>query len=376
MNIKTFINQINLLNKNSRIISSLSPEDNERAALQSFENGDTVLHHTPSLITLESTAVCNLRCIMCPQSINAVNRPSHMPNKYIEKFSVFLSRTREIQLHGIGEPLISPFFWKILETLPSNCNTSMNSNFTLLDDKKIKRLLDSNISSINVSLDAAFNKTYRFIRGCDLDTPLNNVRKILNLRNEKKEYATQIYINMTLMKANINELKPFIELASDLGVDGVRLGHLNPWPLEQKKRYNRTVDNILFSYKDQELCTSPDLSNLNVSTAVDKAKELGVALHPDQVKDLFFNDSTLSGEKSISHEVRECQYPWKWLMITSDGKVRPCCYAKTVGSIKWNSLEHIWNNRNMSQLRHFINNNRIHAVCSKAACKYVNGREL
>jgi hypothetical protein len=66
-----------------------------------------------------------------------------------------------------------------------------------------------------------------------------------------------------------------------------------------------------------------------------------------------------------------CSCPWDWAMVTADGAVRPCCYAKTpVGNLNDNSLEEIWNGRTMLEVRWFVDHNKLHSVCRDAACKF------
>jgi len=66
-----------------------------------------------------------------------------------------------------------------------------------------------------------------------------------------------------------------------------------------------------------------------------------------------------------------CPYPWDWVMITADGEVRPCCYAKApVGNLNDNTFEEIWNGRTMLEIRYFIDHEQLHSACRGAPCKY------
>jgi len=68
----------------------------------------------------------------------------------------------------------------------------------------------------------------------------------------------------------------------------------------------------------------------------------------------------------------DCQYPWKWAVISSNGKVRPCCFSTlAVGNLQEDDLAAIWNGEVMQGLRRDILANRINPVCQGAACKFV-----
>lgn len=60
------------------------------------------------------------------------------------------------------------------------------------------------------------------------------------------------------------------------------------------------------------------------------------------------------------------------MMLTSDGRVLPCCYAKReLGNLNEASAEAIWNGPVAVELRAFIKRNEVHPVCAGAVCKYV-----
>ena len=29
----------------------------------------------------------------------------------------------------------------------------------------------------------------------------------------------------------------------------------------------------------------------------------------------------------MAETVKDCDYPWTWMMVTADGAVKPCCFA-------------------------------------------------
>ncbi len=70
--------------------------------------------------------------------------------------------------------------------------------------------------------------------------------------------------------------------------------------------------------------------------------------------------------------INECQYPWTWAVISSNGEVRPCCFsALPVGNLNQDDLAEIWNGEVMQQLRLDILADRINPVCRGAACRFV-----
>jgi MoaA/NifB/PqqE/SkfB family radical SAM enzyme len=339
---------------------------------------NTVVESLPTQVSVETTSICNLRCVMCGHAIGDVKRLKHMPNDQIESLRPALTVADSVQLHGIGEPTASPSFWKIMESgyINPDADVNVNSNFTLLNDKKIDTLVNSHLKlSLNVSTDAARPDTYAKIRGADLQVVLDNIRKVISRRNGK---YPEIFMNMTLMRQNIEEVVEFVELAHELGVDRVFLWHLNHWDDATMAKYKIDRDGWRFDYAEQGLWNHPDLSDRYIKMAVKRASELKMPLYLDQNKVVFFNtdetdEATDDMEVPSSDvSVKDCAYPWRWALVTSSGAVRPCCYAtKDVGDINTDSIVDIWNNKTMQALRASVRANRVHPVCEGASCKFV-----
>lgn len=74
--------------------------------------------------------------------------------------------------------------------------------------------------------------------------------------------------------------------------------------------------------------------------------------------------------------VKDCHYPWTWMMVTADGAVKPCCYALgQLGNLHDATPEEIWNGRAAIELRSFIKTDKIHPICAGAPCKFVQNMQ-
>lgn len=74
--------------------------------------------------------------------------------------------------------------------------------------------------------------------------------------------------------------------------------------------------------------------------------------------------------------VKDCHYPWTWMMVTADGAVKPCCFATgTLGNLHDQPIERIWNGTVAIELRTYVKANRVHRVCANAPCKYVRNMQ-
>ena len=96
-------------------------------------------------------------------------------------------------------------------------------------------------------------------------------------------------INMTLMRANINEFPGFVELAADLGVDGVQVNQLL-WHKEHCT-WELQKGDWQFVYRDQLLRTSVETANDCIRRAIDTGAKLNVPV--------FFDGSQFEGSALI-----------------------------------------------------------------------------
>ncbi len=166
----------------------------------------------------------------------------------------------------------------------------MNSNFTVINEERIRNLLESNLGTVNVSLDAGTAATYTKIRGFSFDVVLGNIERLLTARRARGQAFPLVGLNMTLMRSNIEELGDFIQIAKRLGVDYMFLGHLNRYPEEAMAPYRTARDGWIFDYACEGLWNYPALSNRCIREAVELAREVGIPLHLDQGKEVYFDD--------------------------------------------------------------------------------------
>jgi len=245
----------------------------------------------PEIVTLETTTICNLRCVMCPQSYPGIPNPQSMSVETVERLMKILSDTQIIEAHGVGEPIANPRFFDILNVLEPlrGREIVINCNGHLLTEQKIDQLLKSVLTLINFSLDAATPETYKRIRGGDFNNAVRKIRNLIKERNRRKLGRPKVYINMTLMRENIEELPRFIELGADLNVDGVHFSQMNDW--EATPGWVVERDGWKFVYEDQLLKHYPELSNQKVREASERAEVLGVPIIWDQNKTIFLDES-------------------------------------------------------------------------------------
>jgi MoaA/NifB/PqqE/SkfB family radical SAM enzyme len=313
---------------------------------------------------------------MCPHGIAPPPRDKHMPEALIDKIRPLLDHATSFQLHSIGEPILSGSFWKVLEMLDdrSDAIISVNSNGLLLSDERIDRLLDSPLTDISISCDAATAETYRRIRGAELDEAIDAVRRLIRRRDAAGLKHPRVSMNMTLMRENIEEAVAFVELAHSLGADAVALWHLN----DVGRGTVLQREDWTFDYDAQQLLHFPELSNRCLAEASERARDLGIELQLSPNKPMQFDEGEATDDETRRRSdvtVRDCPHPWQWASVSSDGEVMPCCMSLgSLGNLnEADSFDEVWNGPVARQTRRDILADRVPRICRGACCKYVIG---
>ncbi|CAK0772806.1 hypothetical protein CCP4SC76_5600018 [Gammaproteobacteria bacterium] len=247
----------------------------------------------PSKVTVESTSVCNIRCVMCPHALKLVHRPKHMSEEMVHRLIPFLEKAEYIELHGIGEPLLSPAFWRLLNHLEcaSNAQTVVNTNATVLLDVHVKKILASKLSLVNVSMDAATPETYYKIRGGSFENVVTNIRRLVDAKRAACLTHPTIWMNMTLMCENIAEIGQYVRLAKEIGVDRAVFSPINDYGANDRVQatwvYQR--DDWVFKYDDQVLSKCRALAAQFIREARQVSEEISMPMDVTNFPDGFLD---------------------------------------------------------------------------------------
>jgi hypothetical protein len=97
-------------------------------------------------------------------------------------------------------------------------------------------------------------------------------------------------MNMTLMRANIEEATAYVRLAAELKADKVALWHLNRYTEDEMRRHVVERDGWRFSYDQEGLWNFPALSNKCLKEVQAEAARLNMPLALDINKSVYFDE--------------------------------------------------------------------------------------
>lgn len=176
----------------------------------------------PEDVIVETCAICNLRCIMCPYAF--LKRP-----KGEMDFTIFAKIVDEVAHENpdsrfwvaiMGEPLLGKNLIPMLSYARDKGLTriNLNTNATFLTAEMTDVLLDSGIEALHISLDAATAETYDKIRkNGSFEDVIRNVERFLLEKRRKGGGTPKVIAQFIVMDENEHELEAFKEHWLGLG---------------------------------------------------------------------------------------------------------------------------------------------------------------
>ena len=204
-----------------------------------------ILDDFPPLVQIEPSSICNFRCVFCFETDkNFTNKKNgFMGTMKVDLFKNIIDQIENkvefVTLASRGEPLVSKEFEEMIKyTSEKFLNVKINTNASLLNEKKCHAILESKIKTLVFSADAADEKLYSELRvNGKLSTTLRNI-KMFNSIKEKHYKKSKIITRVSGVKFKSDQNFDDMEkLWGDL-VDQVAFVDYNPWENNYEKESN------------------------------------------------------------------------------------------------------------------------------------------
>lgn len=165
-----------------------------------YKRGNLKLPYMPNVAWIEPTNVCNLKCIMCPNSVLKQENPGFMPmelyKKIIDEGKGFLTTAL---LCLAGEPFLHQDLLQMVRYAKKNgISPIISTNATVMTKEASEAVLRAGLDWINFSFDGCSKEIYESIRvGGNFERTIENIIDFLKLKKElgkKTEVEIQILI--------------------------------------------------------------------------------------------------------------------------------------------------------------------------------------
>lgn len=271
----------------------------------------------PLTVGFEMVNRCNLSCVMC----YTVNHTAPKSALSEDQISAVLAEGRKNSLPaviiGLGsEPLL---YKKIRDVFTAVRDAGvmdvfLNTNGVLLTPELSEFLVETGVTRVQVSLDAATRETFKAVRGKDeLDLIEGNIRALADARLRAGKELPVIRVSFCVQDINAHEREAFTA------------------------KWRDTVDYVDFQA----------LSDFDYVDEVGKTGEI------ERLKDTA---------KHTHLKETHCPLPFNSLHVWANGDITPCCvfYGKNLvmGNINEQTLEDVWNGAPIRALRQeFVDGN-------------------
>ena len=176
-------------------------------------------------IYLESINVCNSSCVMCPYP--KMTRPKKIMTK--ELFKKIVDDAQGLGISSLlfgffGEPFLDPFIFERIKYLKErNFRITIFSNASILNEEKIKRLLENPPDRLNLALDSLKKETYEKIRrGLSFEKVVSNIKRLIEERKKLNQEYPKIHLVFVEQELNKGEKQEFIDYWKDK-VDSIKV---------------------------------------------------------------------------------------------------------------------------------------------------------
>lgn len=263
--------------------------------------------YLPARLDIENVSRCNLHCTMC--QINDWPKFQRANDMSLSNFKRLIDSQYgliEVKLQGMGEPLLGQdaFFGMIRYARSKHIwvRTSTNASLLHLNDNH-RKLVDSGVNDLQISVDGACKETYEKIRqGANFERLKENCKLINGYCEARRLLRTRMWV--MLQRDNIHELPDFVDLAAHLGFKRLTFAfNLHGWGQDKWNAHNEAVV--------VEDALTPEMALQSMG----RGRRVGVEV-------TFWNNVSKYGTESPD---MLCPWPFERAYISSDLRIVPCC---------------------------------------------------
>ncbi|MDO8092353.1 MAG: radical SAM protein [Candidatus Brocadiales bacterium] len=289
------------------------------------------------LLFWETTAGCNLECIHCRRL--DVSKEIAKDDLTTEESFAFIDSLAETQrpilvLSG-GEPLFRPDIFEIARhAIECGLTVALATNGTLIDERLAKKIFDTRIQRVSISIDGADAKTHDNFRKLpgSFEMAIRGINHLTRL-------GMEVQINCTIAKHNVEQLKDLYELALRLNAVAMHIFMLVPVgcgvqiaedQMLPAQKYEESLNLFYDLSKNAKIQTKATCAPHYFRIMRQRAKQEGITVSP-----------TTHGMAAMT---KGCLAGTAVCFVSHKGEVFPCGYLPVnAGNVKTQSFAEIWN---------------------------------
>lgn len=347
-----YVNKYGLFPTVKKIYEQLNPKAiiNCYLFIKGIRSGDYA-YRGPDWVQIDLTNNCNNNCIGCwcnspllkEKKIDTVNKNKTLPYQIVKDFidEIYQMKTRKIIFSGGGEPFMHPQILDILRYVKKRkMFCQMHTNFTLVDEKIVKELIDIKLDYLTVSLWAGTAQMYKLMHPNRNEDMFYRIKEMLILLStlKKKRNAPHLRLHNVITNLNYQEITQMVYLAQVVGANAVSFSPID----------------VISGYTDS-LLLSDEQSRELLRLCVALKNNNGVLLFDfDEFIRKISSEGASSGDydKDIINSI-PCYAGWLFARLNADGSINSCLKSHRipVGNIYNQRFIQIWNSAKQQEFR-------------------------
>ncbi|MDP8255097.1 MAG: radical SAM/SPASM domain-containing protein [Candidatus Alcyoniella australis] len=178
----------------------------------------------PSVVTVETTTRCNLRCRGCFRRYDAIGERVLPMEPFRSLVEQGQGRINLINLFGMGEPLLDPLLSERIALCSDvGIRTHVSTNATLLDERACRELIDAGLSAITFSVDSLQPEVYEQARpGARYAETVRNIIRFIQIAQGDRRRPLA-FVKMVADSRNLAEAGSLRSYWRERGIDDVRI---------------------------------------------------------------------------------------------------------------------------------------------------------
>ena len=185
----------------------------------------------PDIVQIESTNLCNAKCVFCP-------RDEMHRRQGVMDFDLYRKVVDEcaalgithVRVHNYGEPFLDKQLVEKVRYAKSKgiAEVGMISNGSLITEDLARGMIDAGLDAINISVDASGKEVFEATRlHLKYDDVIQNVRTLARLRNESGRTHPKLILSFVRQNNSAEEAN-FIKEWSQVA-DKIHITDLHNW---------------------------------------------------------------------------------------------------------------------------------------------------
>jgi len=297
-------------------------------------NNQLAREHTCRMIAWEVTRSCNLNCKHCRAASHLGPYPGELSTeKCLQVIDDIASMSRPVIILTGGEPLLRPDIFEIAAYgTGKGLRMVMATNGTLVDEGTVRRMIDSGIQRVSISIDGPDAESHDDFRA-EPGAFVGAMRGIEVMKAAGMEFQ----INTTITTANLHQIRQIHDMALRIGAAAHHIFLLVPTgrgkDLARQAITAADYEETLMWFHDQSM-------TCEIQLKATCAPHYFRIMHQNRPR----------GEKPVKkagghfHEsTRGCLGGITFCFISHVGQVQPCGYLElNCGNVQKQSFGEIW----------------------------------